>query len=444
MALGKWEHSTGPPGKRLPGCGWHRDEKKLDIAPRGDDENGDNVMILHVDMDAFYASVEERDQPTLRGQPVIVGGSAEKRGVVAAANYVVRSFGVHSAMPTSTALKLCPHAVLMPVRMSHYAEISRSLHEIFFRYTPLVEPLALDEAFLDVSGSGRLFGSPEKMAREVKKAIHDELGLVASVGVAPNKFLAKLASDLEKPDGLVVIARENVQEVLDPLPVGRIWGVGKATGKTFERLGIHTIGELRECSPGDLESRFGKMGDQIWSLAHGIDTRPVIPDREAKSISNETTFATDIEDMEILESWLMELTEQVSRRLRRSGMRARTVQIKVRYDDFDTFTRSISLSDPTTSTQEIWRSAATMLKERLPERPLCIRLLGVGVSNLQQQGSVQGELFDDPDQESRLDEVTDEIEDRFGRGAVNRASSTMRTTNRKPEPGSENFGNPDG
>ena len=344
-------------------------------------------------------------------------------------------------MPTATALKLCPHAVLMPVRMSHYAEVSRSLREIFSRYTPLVEPLALDEAFLDVSGSERLFGSPEEMAREVKKAIHDELGLVASVGVAPNKFLAKLASDLEKPDGLVVIAQENFQEVLDPLPVGRIWGVGKATGRTFERLGIRTIGELRECSPGDLESRFGKMGDQIWSLAHGIDTRPVIPDREAKSISNETTFATDIEDMEILESWLMELTEQVSRRLRRSGMRARTVQIKVRYDDFDTFTRSISLSDPTTSTQEIWRSAVTMLKERLPERPLCIRLLGVGVSNLQQQGSIQGELFDDPAQESRLDEVTDEIEDRFGRGAVNRASSTMRTTNPKPEPGSESPGN---
>lgn len=398
-------------------------------------------MILHVDMDAFYASVEERDQPALRGQPVIVGGSAAQRGVVAAANYVVRSFGVHSAMPTSTALKLCPHAVLMPVRMSHYAEISRSLREIFFRYTPLVEPLALDEAFLDVSGSERLFGSPEEMARGLKKAIHDELGLVASVGVAPNKFLAKLASDLEKPDGLVVIARENVQEVLDPLPVGRIWGVGKATGKTFERLGIRTIGELRERSAGELESRFGKMGDQIWSLAHGIDTRPVTPDREAKSISNETTFATDIDEMEILESWLMGLTEQVSRRLRRSGMGARTVHIKVRYDDFETFTRSISLPNPTTSTQDIWRSAATMLKERLPARPLCIRLLGVGVSNLQQQGSVQGELFHDPGQKSRLDEVTDEIEDRFGRGTVNRAASTVRTPNRNPEPGSDDSGN---
>jgi DNA polymerase-4 len=401
-------------------------------------------MILHVDMDAFYASVEERDHPELQGQPVIVGGTAEKRGVVAAANYVVRSFGVHSAMPTSTALKLCPHAVLMPVRMSHYAEVSRSLHEIFFRYTPLVEPLALDEAFLDVSGSERLFGSPEDMAREIKQAIHDELGLVASVGVATNKFLAKLASDLEKPDGLVVIARENIQQVLDPLPVGRIWGVGKATGKTFERLGIRTIGELRERSRGDVENRFGKMGVQIWSLAHGIDTRAVIPDREAKSISNETTFAADIDDMEILESWLMELTEQVARRLRRSGMRARTVQIKVRYDDFETFTRSNSFSESTTSTQEIWRCAVTMLQERLPARPLCIRLLGLGVSNLQEQGSIQGELFDDPGQESRLDEVTDEIQDRFGRDAVNRAASTIRTTKRKSESGSDDAGHRDG
>lgn len=401
-------------------------------------------MILHVDMDAFYAAVEERDHPELQGQPVIVGGVAEKRGVVAAANYVVRSFGVHSAMPTSTALKLCPHVVLMPVRMNHYAEVSRSLREIFFRYTPLVEPLALDEAFLDVSGSERLFGSPEDMAQELKQVIHDELGLVASVGVAPNKFLAKLASDLEKPDGLVVIARENIQQVLDPLPVGRIWGVGKATGKTFERLGIRTIGELRERSPGDLESRFGKMGVQIWSLAHGIDSRAVIPDREAKSISNETTFATDIDDMEILESWLMELTEQVARRLRRSGMRARTVQIKVRYHDFETFTRSNSFSESTTSTQEIWRSAVKMLKERLPARPLCIRLLGLGVSNLQEQDSVQGELFDDPGQESRLDEVTDEIQDRFGRGAVNRAAGTMRTTKRTSESGSDDSENRDG
>jgi DNA polymerase-4 len=401
-------------------------------------------MILHVDMDAFYASVEERDQPELRGQPVIVGGTAEKRGVVAAANYVVRRFGVHSAMPTSTALKLCPHAVLMPVRMSHYAEVSRSLREIFFRYTPLVEPLALDEAFLDVSASERLFGSPVDMARELKQAIHDELELVASVGVAPNKFLAKLASDLEKPDGLVVIREDEIQQVLDPLPVGRIWGVGRATGTAFERLGIRTIGELREHSKEELESRFGKMGEQIWSLAHGMDSRSVVPDREAKSISNETTFAADIDDMEILESWLMELTEQVARRLRRSGMRARTVQIKVRYDDFETFTRSISLSESTTSTQEIWRNAVTMLKERLPVRRLCIRLLGLGVSNLQEQGSVQGELFDDPGQESRLDEVTDQIQDRFGRGAVNRAASGVRTANRKSESGSDNSRNRDG
>ena len=381
-------------------------------------------MIIHVDMDAFYASVEERDRPELVGQPVIVGGTAEGRGVVAAANYVVRGFGVHSAMPTVTALRLCPHAVLLRPRIDHYAGISRQLHEIFHRFTPLVEPLALDEAFLDVAGSVSLFGSPEKMAEQIKQQIRKEIGLVASVGVAPNKFLAKLASDLEKPDGLVVVHKDEIEEFLGPLPIGRIWGVGRETGKVFDRLGIATIGEVREQSLQELQSRFGKMGEQIWSLARGIDDRPVVPDREAKSISNETTFASDIDDLEVLESWLMELTEQVARRLRRSGLRARTVQLKVRYEDFDTITRSTSTTDSISSTQELWDLARTMLRTRLPARPLCVRLLGMGVANLDHSGQHQGGLFEEGRQ--GLDEVTDKIRERFGSDAVKRGNAPDR------------------
>lgn len=391
-------------------------------------------MIIHVDMDAFYASVEQRDRPELRGKPVIVGGRAEDRGVVAAANYVVRGFGVYSAMPTSTALKLCPHAILVRPRIDHYAGISRQLGEIFHRYTPLVEPLALDEAFLDVSGSERLFGPPGTIARHIKKVIHDELALVASVGVAPNKFLAKLASDLDKPDGLVIVQQEEVEEFLEPLPVGRIWGVGKVTERVFQRLQIHTIGELRERSLEDLTSRFGKMGQQMWSLARGIDKRAVIPDRQAKTISNETTFAVDIEDRELLESWLMELAEQVARRLRAAGLRARTVQIKVRYDDFETVTRNTSVPEPMNSTREVWSLARKMLNGRLPDRPLRVRLLGVGVSNLDRSGETQGKLFEDgPDQDSRLDGVTDEIRSRFGKDAVVRGITSVRGQSREQE-----------
>ncbi len=388
-------------------------------------------MIIHVDMDAFYASVEQRDDPRLQGKPVIVGGRAENRGVVAAANYAVRAFGVHSAMPTSTAMKLCPGAVLLKPRISYYGEISRQIRGIFHRYTPLVEPLALDEAFLDVSGSERLFGSPEEMAGGIKQAIRDELDLVASVGVAPNKFLAKLASDLEKPDGLVVVRKEAVEQFLDPLPVGRIWGVGAATGKVFDRLRIRTIGQLKERSLEDLQSRFGKMGEQIWRLARGLDGRKVIPDRQAKSISNETTFAVDIDDPEVLEAWLMDLSEQVTRRLRGAGLKARTVQLKVRYDDFETVTRSISVAEPLDSTREVWGLAGTMMKERLPGRPLVVRLLGVGVSKLDRSGQSQGDLFDQGAvQDSRLDGVTDEIRARFGDRAVVRGITSIRGQSR--------------
>jgi DNA polymerase-4 len=392
-------------------------------------------MIIHVDMDAFYASVEEREQPELRGKPVIVGGTPEGRGVVAAANYVVRQFGVHSAMPTSTALKLCPEAIVLPGRLDYYADISRQLHEVFYRYTPLIEPLALDEAFLDVSGTIGLFDSVEQMGRKIKEDIWQEVELVASVGVAPNKFLAKLASDLQKPDGFVVVDGTKINEFLDPLPVSRIWGVGRVTDKAFEKLGIRTIQQLRELPQDFLEERFGKLGTHVWKLAQGVDDRPVIPDRGAKSISNETTFPADIDQLEVLQSSLMELTEQVARRLRRSELRGRTVHIKVRYHDFETITRSQTLAAATSSTNELWQVALDMLTNRLPDRHLCARLLGMGVSGLESADQQQRTLFDQQEdqRDERLDEVTDQIKDRFGKRSVRRGSAAKMHRSDRPD-----------
>ena len=381
-------------------------------------------MILHVDMDAFYASVEERDDPRLVGKPVIVGGMAEGRGVVAAANYVARKFGVHSAMPAVTARRLCPQAVFLPVRMSHYAAISRQIRDIFEQYTPLVEPLSLDEAFLDVTGSEHIFGSAAEIAQRIKRQIHYEVRLVASVGVAPNKFLAKIASDLRKPDALVVVAPDEIQAFLDPLPVGRLWGVGKVTNQVFERYGIRTIGRLRELPQETLAELFGASGEHYWRLAHGIDERPVVPDREAKSISHETTFAQDIDDEESLRAVLLELVDQVARRLRRHGLRGRTVELKVRFADFTTITRSQSLPEPSDVTYEFEKTAVALLTTRLPAAHLPVRLLGMGVSGLESQPT-QGLLFDveERQKQRQLDDVADRIKERFGSAALGRASS---------------------
>lgn len=385
-------------------------------------------MILHVDMDAFYASVEEREDPSLRGKPLIVGGAARGRGVVAAANYAARGYGVHSAMPTATALRRCPQAKVLPPRIEYYAGVSKQIREIFHRYTPLVEPLSLDEAFLDVRGSLQLFGSAVGIAEEIKQAILTELNLVASVGLAPNKFLAKLASDLDKPDGFVVVRSDQVQSFLDPLPVTRIWGVGKASSRVFDALGVHTIGQLRQLSVDQMTSRFGKQGAHILALAKGQDSRQVVPDREAKSISHETTFATDVDSMSVLESWLMSLTEQVARRLRTATVQGRTIQLKVRYADFTTVTRSETLRTPTDATDTIYQTAARLLRSKLPERKLMVRLLGVGVSRMGGHAPRQLEMFADTAATSQLDKVTDEIAERFGANAIHRAMSRQRNS----------------
>ncbi|OYV77047.1 MAG: DNA polymerase IV [Chromatiales bacterium 21-64-14] len=373
-------------------------------------------------MDAFYASVEERDRPGLVGRPVIVGGTPEGRGVVAAANYAARRFGVHSAMPTATALHLCPHAVLLPVRLDHYAEVARQIRNVFYRYTPLVEPLSLDEAFLDLSGCERLFGPAPEVARRIKDDLAREVQLVASVGVAPNKFVAKVASDLKKPDALVVVHPGEVQAFLDPLPVGRLWGVGKVAGRRFEEHGIYTIGDLRRRPLDRLRRQFGNAAEHLWRLAQGIDPRAVVPERDARSVSHETTFAVDVDDPQVLRAWLQSLTEQVGQRLRRCGLRGRTVQIKVRFADFRTLTRAHSLARPTDITQELWDAARGLLTQRLPERCPPIRLLGMGVSALEPRDAAQGELFHDAVQarHSRLDAVADRIQERFGADALRR------------------------
>ncbi len=360
-------------------------------------------MILHVDMDAFYASVEERDNPELIGKPVVVGGTAEGRGVVMAANYVVRQYGVHSAMPAATARRLCPQAIFLPCRMDHYAQISREIQEILHQFTPLVEPLSLDEAFLDVTGCEGLFGPAAEIGKKIKAEIRRQVRLVASVGVAPNKFLAKIASDLQKPDGFVVVDPNQVQAFLDPLPVGRLWGVGKVAGKAFQKLGISTVGQLRQLPVEILESHFGKPGRHLWKLAHGIDDRRVVPDREAKSISHETTFARDIDDLEVLRT------------------------------DFKTITRSRTLAEPTNITEEIWQAAAELLTRRLPPRCQPLRLLGLGVSGLEVEPSRQGLLFDAQrrEKQQKLDAVTDRIHDRFGGAALKRAAAIEK---RKPRP----------
>ena len=381
-------------------------------------------MILHVDMDAFYASVEERDNPSLVGKPVIVGGSVEGRGVVAAANYEVRKFGVHSAMASARARQLCPQAIVIKPRIDYYATVSRQIREIFEQYTPLVEPLSLDEAFLDVTGSEPHFGPSAEIGRLIKQRIREELQLTASVGVACNKFVAKIASDLKKPDGFVVVAPGDVQAFLDPLPVGRLWGVGKVSGQVFERLEIRTIGQLRQIPLATLNDLFGASGEQYWQLAHGIDTRRVVPDREAKSISNETTFAEDIADLVVLRAWLVELVEQVARRLRQHDLKGRTVELKVRFADFQTITRSVTLRKPTNITQELLAAGVELLTTRLPARHRPIRLLGFGVSKLDGSGTSQQTLFDPPDRErhQELDRVADQITEKFGKGALRRGA----------------------
>jgi DNA polymerase-4 len=380
--------------------------------------------IIHVDMDAFYASVEVMDNPSLAGQPVIVGGTPETRGVVAAASYAARKFGVHSAMSSYRAHKLCPHGVFILPRMSRYVEISREIHHIFEAFTPLVEPISIDEAFLDVTGSQSLFGAAPEIGRAIKRKIRDEVGLVASIGVAPNKFLAKLASDLEKPDGFVVITQEEAEARLAPLPVSRLWGVGKKTEAILTAAGIHTIGDVVRADHARLERLVGSYAPHMQELARGLDDREVVPDAEAKSIGAENTFPRDIMDADALRAELDLLSERVAQRARSEGVVGHTVHLKARYADFTTFTRAITLPEPTNASVVIRGAARLLLEERLEREGRALRLLGVSLSNLSHAEEVSGDLFDTPKttRNKTLDNVMDGLRRRFGAGAVRRGT----------------------
>ena len=385
-------------------------------------------MIIHIDMDSFYASVEIRENADLAGRPVVVGGSASGRGVVAAANYEARKYGVLSAMPMAQALRLCPDLVCLPVNMPLYVNVSRQIHDIFYRYTPEIEPLSLDEAFLDVAGSEKLFGSAATIARKIKQDIKNECNLIASAGVAPNKFVAKIASDIDKPDGYVVITQHEVQDFLDPLPVKRIWGVGKKTEQQLRQIGIKTIQDVRNWPADDLIQRFGKMGDHIQRLAQGMDKRAVISDAKAKSISAETTFANDIEDKNALLAILLQLTEQVAARLRDKDIKGRTVNIKIRFHDFNTITRSKTLPEYTYQTRKIWNTVKQLFLRVRQQDARSIRLVGVGVSSFSENMELQRDLFtDSPEQDSeqdvrqeKLDALSDEVNQKFGRSKIHR------------------------
>jgi DNA polymerase-4 len=401
------------------------------------------LTILHVDMDAFYASVAIRDDPALAGKPVAVGGPAQGRGVIAAASYEARKYGVHSAMATAQALRLCPELVLVPPDFESYTSESRRIMEIFRSYTPLVEPLSLDEAFLDVSGCQHLFGDALEIGRAIKRDILRQTGLVASVGIAPSKFLAKLASDLDKPDGLRVIRPSEVRAVLDPLPVSKIFGVGPRTAKRLEALGVNTVADLAALKREDVLARFGSSGAWIHDLAHGIDPRRVVPRREEKSLSIERTFETDLDDREELRLKLLEFSEELAWRLRAAGLRGRTVALKARFWNFKTVTRTRTLELSTNLGPRLY-SVGRELLDRVPRMPL--RLLGLQVAGLEDVRSpVQGSLFGagrsaqpaavpaeparggqalEPS-EQRRELVTaglDELRRKFGRGAVVPAS----------------------
>ena len=404
--------------------GWCRGQRASNRMPTN--------HILHVDMDAFYASVEQRDRPELRGKPVIVGGTAESRGVVCAASYEARKFGVHSAMPAITARRLCPQGIFLPIRMAHYAQIARQIREIMLSFTPLVEPLSLDEAYLDVHGCEQLFGAAAEIAGKIKTRIRADTGLIASVGVAPNKYLAKLASDSSKPDGLLVIDPERITEFLWPLPVGRIWGVGKKGEQRLHHLGIRTIGELAATPVPKLIDQFGDSGHYMWDLAHGRDDRPVVADREAKSVSTETTFARDIADREVLRGWLLELVEQLGQRIRQIGVRVRTVELKLRSSDFRTHTRSLTLATTTDVTDALWQAAAELFEKRIARNMLPARLLGVGASGLVREGDMQRQLFEEAltEKQRALDKAMDAIRVQFGTEVIRRGGVRPR-----PQPG---------
>lgn len=388
------------------------------VSPDGADDTG--TGILHVDMDAFYASVEILDDPSLAGKPIIVG-APEGRGVVSAASYEARRFGVRSAMPVSQALRLCPNAITVTPHFDRYLALSAQVMGIFRDITPLVEPLSIDEAFLDVRGARRLWGSPGDIARMLRARVREETGLTCSVGVAATKHVAKMALTLSKPDGLLIVAEPDTQTFLASRSVRALWGVGPKASEALEGRGIRTVADVLQTPRHVLDRILGRaMGDRIWHLSRGIDAREVDPEHIEKSIGHEETFHTDIADTAVLRAELRRLADRVGARLRGAGWEAATISIKIRFADFTTVTRSQTLSEPTAVGQRIGDAAHELFAQL--DRPMAIRLVGVRAEKLRPAGGAAPALWDDDAEWRRVEEALDGASERFGRGTVTRAT----------------------
>lgn len=382
--------------------------------------------ILHVDMDAFFAAIEQLDNPALRGKPILVGGSGP-RAVVTTASYEARPYGCRSAQPMAVARRLCPQAIVVPTRGRRYREVSQQVFRILEDFSPVVEPVSIDEAFVDLTGTQRLLGDPADVAKRIRQRIRDEVHLTASIGVAPNKFLAKLGSDLNKPDGLTVITPENLDSVLSPLPIGRIWGIGPKTAAKLESMNLKTIGDLRRLPLEWFIDRFGEDGERFHALAFGRDSRPVTPDSDAKTIGQEQTFGVDVVEAETVRSVLLGQVEQVGWRLRRAGHLASGVRLKIRYGDFKTITRSDMLPNLTDSTDVLWEAALRLFDAWARSGFQAVRLIGMTATHLSRGGEQLG-LFDQADNErrKRVDATLDQINAKFGKATVHRARSKPR------------------
>jgi DNA polymerase-4 len=381
-------------------------------------------MILHIDMDAFYASVEQLDNPWLKGKCVIVGGTSN-RGVVSACSYEARKYGVHSAMPIFQARQRCPDGIFIPPRMARYKEMSKKIMAILRDFSPRIEVVSIDEAYLDISGSGRLQGDPEKVAVDIKNKIKTSLGLTCSVGMAPGKFLAKVASDMDKPDGLTIIWPQDVTHFIKRLPVQKVPGVGKKTYSQLESMGIKTLGDVKKFPEKIILDRLGKFGHRLIDLSAGIDHSKVTPWSPHKSISSERTLPADTRDVKVLHKYLLQQSEEVARQLRKAGFRARTITLKIKHADFKQFTRSKTINIPTRSSETIYRYAAELLENyHLTQQ---IRLIGVGTSGFTSASlPVQLNLFDRVEQNDKtwekVDRTVESIAQKFGREAIKRGT----------------------
>ena len=392
--------------------------------------HGRKRRILHLDMDAFFAAIEQRDHPFLRGKPVIIGGAPGGRGVVSTCSYEARKYGVHSAMPVAKARKLCPHAVFFPLNGKKYVHVSRRLMEILREFSPKVQPISVDEAFMDISGMERLYPDEEKLGRALKQAVKSRLGLTGSVGIAPTKVFAKMASDMDKPDGLTVLREEDIPEKIYPLPVEKLWGIGGRTAQALNRLGVRTIGELASAPEAWLKKFFGKNGAAMVKVARGELDSPVLSPEEMpdeKSVGHEHTFWTDTGDLEEIRSQLILLAQKVGRRLRKNKLKGRTVTVKIRYDNFDTLTHRTSLPFYTANDLTIFTCASRLFHNRFePGRK--VRLVGISVSGLVKGGAEVLQLPFAEEQiwlksDERLFPAVDRIKDEFGEHAIWRAST---------------------